>query len=171
MPDYLRHYIPNSIVFITIVTYHRNPLLIKNINNLRIAFKTCPYKFDILAACVLPDHLHLLIKPNNIEQLSKIISSIKYCFSKSIINIIKPETSRREKGIWQRRFYDHIIRSEEDLNRHIDYIHYNPVKHGLVKASKDWEYSSFSKYVKNGQYEENWCNFEDKYNINDLNLE
>ena len=81
------------------------------------------------------------------------------------------ENSKREKGIWQRRFYDHIIRTEEDFNRHLDYIHYNPVKHGLVKASKNWKYSSFNKYVKNGQYEENWCNLEDKYNINILELE
>ncbi len=171
MPNYIRHYIPNSIVFITIVTYQRKQILIENINNLRLAFKTCPYSFDILAACILPDHLHFMIKPDDINQLSKIISSIKYSFSKSITTKSTLGNSKREKGIWQRRFYDHIIRSEEDFNRHLDYIHYNPVKHGLVKASKNWKYSSFNKYVKNGQYEENWCNLEDKYNINILEIE
>ena len=171
MPNYIRHYIPNSIVFITIVTYQRKQILIENINNLRLAFKTCPYSFDILVACILPDHLHFMIKPYDIRQLSKIISSIKYSFSKSIMTKSSLENSKREKGIWQRRFYDHIIRTEEDFNRHLDYIHYNPVKHGLVKASKNWKYSSFNKYVKNGQYEENWCNLEDKYNINILELE
>lgn len=171
MPNYIRHYIPNSIVFITIVTYQRKQILIENINNLRLAFKTCPYSFDILAACILPDHLHFMIKPYDIRQFSKIISSIKYSFSKSITTKSTLKNSKREKEIWQRRFYDHIIRSEEDFNRHLDYIHYNPVKHGLVNASKNWKYSSFNKYVKNGQYEENWCNFEDKYNINILELE
>ena len=75
-----------------------------------------------------------------------------------------------EKGIWQRRYYDHIIRDDEDLYRHIDYIHYNSVKHNNI-APKDWEYSTFKKFVEKGNYELNWCNFKDKHNINSMNLE
>lgn len=63
-----------------------------------------------------------------------------------------------------------IIITEEDLNKHIDYIHYNPMKHYNV-APKDWKYSSFNKFVQNGYYEQHWCNFEDKYNINELDYE
>ena len=75
-----------------------------------------------------------------------------------------------EKGIWQRRYYDHIIRNEDDLWKHVDYIHYNSVKHYNI-SPKDWKYSSFHKFVKNNYYNINWCNVDDKYNIKELNLE
>lgn len=77
---------------------------------------------------------------------------------------------RKEAGVWQRRFYDHIIRNEEDFNKQIDYIHYNSYKHYQI-APKDWEYSSFEKYVEKGFYELDWCNFEDKNNIKDFDFE
>lgn len=63
---------------------------------------------------------------------------------------------KREKGIWQRRYWEHQIQDEPDLQRHIDYIHYNPVKHGLVERVRDWPYSSFHRYVRNGSLPENW---------------
>ena len=77
---------------------------------------------------------------------------------------------RNEKGIWQRRYYDHIIRDENDLLKHIDYIHFNSMKHYDI-APKEWKYSSFKKFVRNNYYDENWCNFGDKNNISDLELE
>lgn len=61
-----------------------------------------------------------------------------------------------ERGIWQRRYWEHAIRDERDLQNHVDYIHYNPVKHGLVLKVKDWPYSSFHQWVKRGHYQENW---------------
>jgi putative transposase len=67
---------------------------------------------------------------------------------------------RREKGIWQRRFWEHQIRDEADLNRHIDYIHHNPVKHGLVERVVDWPYSSFHRYVRSGVLPEDWAGIE-----------
>ena len=173
MPNYKRFYIPNSIVFITIVTYERQPILIENIELIRTALKTSPYKYEIIAGCVLKDHIHLIIKPENINELSKIISSFKYTFSHSLkcSNDIKDSIlKRREKGIWQRRFYDHIIRDENDFNRHLDYIHYNPMKHYSI-VPKDWNYSSFQKFVKLGYYESNWCNFDDVNKINNENWE
>ena len=63
---------------------------------------------------------------------------------------------RRERGIWQRRFWEHMIRDENDFNRHLDYIHWNPVKHGYVTNVIDWPHSSFHKFVKMGWYSENW---------------
>ena len=77
---------------------------------------------------------------------------------------------KKEKGVWQSRYWAHIILDENDLNKHIDYIHFNPMKHYNV-APKDWEYSSFKKYVNNKFYDINWCNFDDKYKISELDLE
>jgi putative transposase len=62
-----------------------------------------------------------------------------------------------ERGIWQRRYWEHLVRDEEDYARHVDYIHYNPVKHGLVTQVKDWPYSTFSRWVRQGVYTEAWA--------------
>jgi len=162
-------------VFITIVTNQRKPLLIDNIELLRESIKNCNLDFEIYAGVVLHNHLHMILNPTEINNYPKIISSIKYSFSRNIQyqkqDKTQSEIKRKEKGVWQRRYYDHIIRDEEDLNKHLDYIHYNPIKHKLVKAAKDWKYSSFSKFVANGLYEPDWCNFEDKNNCNSLNIE
>ena len=136
--NYRRLYIPNSIIFITIVTSKRRNILIKNIELLKFSIKNAHkyYNFEIYAICVMKDHVHLLIKPNNINEYSKIILLIKRTFSKKIdINTIldykqsDSNIKRKERDIWQRRFWEHTIRNEEDLYRHIDYIHYNPMKH------------------------------------------
>ncbi len=79
--------------------------------------------------------------------------------------------NKREKGIFQRRYWEHTITSEEELNNQIDYIHYNPVKHGLVNNVKDWQYSSFHKFVKQGLYANDWGSTEDIKNIKDLDIE
>lgn len=144
-------------VFITIVTNNRLPILVANIDLLRVAIRTTKYNFKIHAGVVLPEHLHIILEPKYIEEFPKIISSIKYYFSKNL-NLVgdnrrESQIKRREKGIWQRRYYDHIIRNESDLNRHLDYIHYNPIKHRLVKTAAEWEYSSFTKFVNMGLYE------------------
>ena len=177
--NYKRLYIPNSIIFITIVTSKRRNILIKNIELLKFSIKNAHkyYNFEIYAIGVMKDHVHLLIKPDNINEYSKIILLIKRTFSKKIdINTIadyrqrESNIKRQERDIWQRRFWEHTIRNEEDLYRHIDYIHYNPMKHYQI-VPKDWKYSTFNKFVKNGYYETDWCNFEDKYKIADLNYE
>ena len=175
MPNYKRYYIPNSMVFITIVTNNRLPILINNIDLLKEAIRKTRYRFQIFAGVIMPEHIHIILAPKNIKELPKIISSIKYYFSR---NLSFPEyerrdsqIKRREKGVWQRRYYDHVIRNEADLNRHLDYIHYNPVKHKLAKTPAEWKYSSFSKFVKVGLYENSWCNFEDKNKISEIDLE
>lgn len=177
--NYKRLYVPNSIIFITIVTNKRRNILINNIDLLKLSIKNAHkyYHFEIYAICVMNDHLHLLIKPDDINEYSKIILLIKRTFSKNFdINTIadyelsESNIKRKERDIWQRRFWEHTIRSEEDLYRHVDYIHYNPVKHCQI-APKDWKYSTFINFVKNGYYEIDWCNFEDKHNISDLDYE
>ena len=174
MPNYLRYYIENSIVFITIVTYNRQHILIDNIKLLRQSIKDSQYKFELIAGVVLPDHIHILIKPENIKDLPKIIFSIKYRFSRNLGGIGIPPYELKRKGerkIWQSRYYDHIIRNENDLHKHLDYIHYNPIKHGVSIKAIDYPYSSFKKFVNLGYYNADWCNFEDKNKITDLNYE
>lgn len=158
MPKYKRYYFNASMVFVTVVTNKRMPVLTDNIQLLRESFKISKYKFKIPAGVVLPDHFHVIIDPQNISEIPKIIGSVKYHFSRNInieVEKTKAEIKRSEKEIWQRRYYDHIIRDENDLYKHLDYIHYNPVKHKYVKAAKDWKYSSFNKFVSVGLYDEN----------------
>ena len=165
-------------IFITFVTYNRREILIPNIDlfkeSLKYAMKK--FSFDIFAITVMKDHCHIIISAEKSEKIPQIIKFIKYYFSAHISdeyickNLSESAKKRGEKGIWQRRYYDHIIRDERDLFRHVDYIHYNSVKHYKI-APKDWNYSSFGKFVKSNWYEENWCNFNDEYKINELNLE
>ena len=131
--DYKRTFIQNSAVFITIVTYKRRNILIDNISTLRQSFQYAKtkYKFDIVAIVVLPNHIHLIIKPETITDYPKIIGQIKKYFTKTS-KLTYTSNKKRESNIWQRRYWEHSIIDEKDLNRHIDYIHYNPVKHKLV---------------------------------------
>ena len=87
------------------------------------------------------------------------------------LRITESKIRKREKGIWQRRYWEHTIRDENDLYHCLDYIHYNTVKHGYVNAVKDWKYSSFEKFVKLGCYELNWGNYNDIKNVVDLEYE
>lgn len=170
---------PNSILFVTIVTSKRRNILIENIELLKYSINNAHrfYDFTIYAICVLEDHLHFLIKPENIEEYSKIILLVKRTFSQKIdINKIadyKLSTSmikRKERDIWQRRFWEHTIIDEKDLFRHIDYIHYNSMKHYNI-APKNWRFSTFNKFVQNNYYEADWLNLEDKYGVKNLNYE
>lgn len=178
--NYHRVFIPNSYVFITFVTSKRRNILIDNIYLLRAAIKKSIdiYNYEIFAICVLPDHIHMIIKPYEIKDYPNIIKLIKTTFSKKIdkskikdYKLSASNISKKEFDILQRRYYEHSIISSEDLNKHTDYIHYNPIKHGHVKLVKDWKYSSFHKFVKNGFYENDWCNFDDVHKISQLNIE
>lgn len=173
MSNFKRYYQDKNIVFITIVTYNRQPILINNIELLKFSLKSVKYNCKIIAGIVLPDHIHLLIQADNATTYPKIIATFKANFSKLLPknqNQTQFQLKRNEKGIWQRKYYDHIIRDEKDFYKHLDYIHYNSVKH-LNISPKNWKYSSFKKFVEKEFYEENWCNFDDKNNISNLNLE
>lgn len=173
--NYRRAFIENSKIFITIVTSKRRPILIENIDILRKSFKQIKEKisFNIDTIVILPDHIHMIIEPKETKQYPEIIKGIKTYFSRAIDEIkledyelTQSRKDKKEKDIWQRRYWEHNITDEKDLRKHIDYIHYNPIKHGYVKKAKEWEYSTFKKYVQQGLYDENWCNFtEDKKEI------
>ncbi len=178
MSNYKRLFLNDyKYVFITVVTYNRMPILIDNIDLLKQSIKHAhlKYSFNIVAISVMPDHLHLIIKLDNINDYPKIMYSIKYYFSRHIriqdLQLSESKLKKGKKGVWQRRYWEHTIRDENDLYKHLDYIHFNPVKHKLVSSLMDYKYSTFEKFVKLGFYEKDWCNFGDKNQINDLDFE
>lgn len=174
MSNYRRVFIQNSYVFLTVITYHRCPILVKNIELLRKAFKNVRkiYAYKIIACVILPEHLHIILYPEKIEEYPKIISSIKHYFSANLdikaVDLTNSKVKKREKGVWHRRYFEHTIISEDDLNKHINYIHYNPVKHGLVSSVKDWEYSTFHKFADINKYDLHWGSIENFQNFVDL---
>lgn len=129
MSKLLRYFIPGATYFVTPVTYRRKPILIENINLLYDSIKEAKEKshFQISAWVVLPQHMHLIITPKN-NDLDNIMRIIKLRFSYKY----RLKNKLYRCTLWQRRYWDHIIRDQEDLNRHIDYIHYNPVKHECI---------------------------------------
>lgn len=155
--DYRRYYVPNSIVFITQVVDGRAPvfadpaqvILLRSV--LHIAQEKHP--FQMLAYVFLPDHFHLLIKPARGVTHSQIMLSVKPNFTRAYKKTRAIEGPMR---FWQQRYWDHIIRDERDLQRHLDYIHYNPVKHGCVPRPEDWADSSYRNWQQRGAYPEQW---------------
>jgi putative transposase len=158
MPEYRRSFIEGGTFFFTVVTYNRLPILTSTQARqvLRTAWENVRerYPFAIDAVCLLPEAD---------ANYSKRWGEIKRLFTKGYLDQIGPgeirNESRRRRGeaaIWQRRFWEHTIRDEADLNRHRDYIHYNPVKHGLVESVVEWPWSSFHRYVKMGYYKKGW---------------
>ena len=159
--DYRRARIPGGTYFFTLVTAQRRPLLLNNIGRLREAFRVVKqrYPFRIEAIVILPDHLHAIWRlPAGDSDYSLRWSLIKRFFSSGFSASLRTasQRSKREKGIWQRRYWEHCIRDENDLRRHLDYVHYNPVKHDLVARPGDWAYSSFQRWVARGAYPEEW---------------
>ncbi|NJO52668.1 MAG: transposase [Leptolyngbyaceae cyanobacterium RM2_2_4] len=161
--EYRRYYQSGGTYFFTVVTEHRQPLLIDHIDQLRAAFWHVMkrYPFIIEGIVILPDHLHTLWHlPDGDSNFSLRWMLIKRKFSAGfkteLVNLSKQ--AKREKEIWQRRFWEHCIRNEEDWRRHMDYIHYNPVKHGYCSTPAEWQYSSFRRSVKQGLYTADWGN-------------
>lgn len=168
MPDYRRSWVAGGTYFFTVVTYHRQPILTSDNSRklLRRAWLDVKHRFPftIDAVCLLPDHIHCIwILPEDDANYSMRWKEIKRLFTKGYLEQIGPggdrnpsRLSRGEAAIWQRRFWEHTIRDEEDLNRHRDYIHYNPVKHRLTPSVSSWTWSSFHRYVKMGYYPSGW---------------
>ncbi len=168
MPNYRRHYLPGGSYFFTVVTENRAKILGSELarNCLQHAIKECQIKwtFETIAFVLLEDHLHTIwTLPTGDDNYSLRWGWIKKEFSKAYLagggQEQKPKASKRsrhERGIWQRRFWEHSLQNEQDFERHIDYIHYNPVKHKLVTCPKDYPYSTFQNYVKQGVYDISW---------------
>ena len=165
MPRFIRAKTPGATWFFTVNLQqrHGNDLLVRHINVLRacVAQERARRPFAILAWVVLPEHMHWLWRlPPEDADFSTRWRRIKTDFSKAL-----PVTESRspvrqqtgERGIWQRRFWEHQIRDDADLARHMDYIHYNPVKHGWAETPVEWPHSSFAHYVSRGTYPRDWA--------------
>jgi putative transposase len=148
MPNYRRLFISGGTFFFTVnLLDRRTRLLTENIDALRAAYGLVArdHPFETVATCVLPEHLQLIWRlPPEDHDYSLRFRLIKSRFSKSLPRTRDPRDGRRtgERGIWQRRFWEHMIRDAEDLDRHVDDIHGNPLKHGLVAVRQDWPYST-----------------------------
>ncbi len=163
MSNYRRAYLEGGTYFFTVTLSDRNSkLLIDQIDLLRLSYRSVQeeWPFRTIAICVMPDHIHAVWQlPLGDSSYSKRWQRIKARFSKALPASSSRSGSKRrkrEKGIWQRRFWEHLIRDEDDLERYVDYIHYNPVKHGYVPSVKDWPYSSFHRYVRCGRLPGDW---------------
>ncbi|HEY7219903.1 MAG TPA: transposase [Candidatus Binatia bacterium] len=164
MTEYRRARIPAATWFFTVNLAERkgNRLLVEEIGALLSAFRLvqAAHAFRVDAAVILPEHLHCIwtLLPAD-SDFSTRWNLIKGTFSRSIKKgeRVSPSRSMRgERGLWQRRFWEHLIRDENDLSAHIDYIHWNPVKHGWTQRVADWPHSSFQTYVKRGVYTADW---------------
>ncbi len=136
-------------------------LLVQEIDRLRDAYARAQHhqSFQTLAICILPDHLHAIWSlPRGDSDFARRWALIKSGFSRGLPTASRSPSKahKREKGIWQRRYWEHVIRDDFDLALHVDYIHFNPVKHGLVTCVCDWPYSSFHRYVKRGDLPTDW---------------
>jgi putative transposase len=163
MSRYRRAKIEGGVFFFTVTLADRSSdLLIRNIDRLRRMYSSAQERnpFETIAICVLPDHLHAIWElPDGDANFALRWSLIKAGFSRGLpLDAPRSDSklARRERGLWQRRYWEHAIRDDRDLERHVDYVHFNPVKHGYVSQVADWPYSTFHRYVERGVLPSDW---------------
>lgn len=163
MTNYRRNFIAGGSFFFTVnLADRQSRLLIDNIELLRNAFRytRSRHPFQIEAIAVMPEHLHTIwtLPPDDLDYATR-WRLIKTTFSRGLPKgerISNSRSNKGERGIWQRRYWEHTLRDELDFERHADYIHFNPVKHGHVKSVAEWPYSSFHRFVELGNYAADW---------------
>jgi putative transposase len=154
MPNFRRYYFPGALIFITCVTYKRQPIL-KQREDVELFWMVAKrvraiYHYHLLAYVILPDHFHWILQnAKTSNNFSDVVRSVKRNFT---VEYKRSHALDESSQVWQPRFWDHIIRDEEDLENHIHYIHNNPVKHGLVDEPQAWSESSFSFWQRQGLY-------------------
>lgn len=165
MKNYRRNRQGGATYFFTFcLNVRHSSLLIDYIDELRQAYSRTQLKMPFVteAIVILPEHIHALwTMPHNDDDYPARIRLFKSHFSRQLPHSVKQTSNisrinRKETGVWQRRYWEHTIRDELDFNNHMDYIHFNPVKHKLVSRTVDWEYSSFLREVKKGRYDKDW---------------
>jgi len=169
MSEYRRASVPGGTYFFTVNTFRRGKFLTQEPfrNALRDGIETAraSMPFVIVAWVLLPEHLHCVWRlPEGDTDFSKRWAVIKRTVSKQCGYLVEHDATlskskilRKESVVWQRRFWEHQIRDDLDLQRHMDYIHFNPVKHGHVARVADWPYSTFHRYVQQGIYPSDWA--------------
>ena len=162
MVRYRRNLVPGGTFFFTVaVGDRRSRVLVEHIASLRHAFRTTRIEqpFTVDAIVILPDHLLVVMTlPVADSDFSGRWRRIKGLFTRYVVarGFTAERNQRGEYALWQRRFWEHTIRNESDFSRHVDYIHYNPVKHSIVSQAVDWPYSSFHRYVRQGLLPPDW---------------
>jgi REP-associated tyrosine transposase len=158
MVHYRRNFVPGGTFFFTVtLADRRSSALVEHIAAFRVTRSERPFTID--AIVVLPDHLHAIMTlPPDDADFSGRWRRLKSLFTRHVAAGGQPvERNRKgERALWQRRFWEHTIRDERDFARHFDYIHFNPVKHGLVSRVCDWPHSSFHQYVRKGWLPQDW---------------
>jgi REP-associated tyrosine transposase len=171
MVRYRRNFLPGGTFFFTVTLADRtSSVLVDHVDALRHAFRVTqterPFTTD--AMVVLPDHLHAVITlPPDDFDFSGRWRRLKSLFVIAA-GVPVARNRKREHLLWQRRCWEHTVRDDEDFARHVDYIHFNPVKHGLVRRVSDWPYSSFHRYVRDGLLPEDWAGIVDDGKIRDF---
>ena len=161
MVHYRRNFLPGGTFFFTVtLADRRSSILVDHAGALRHAFRVTRAErpFGIDAIVVLPEHLHVVMTlPIDDADFSGRWRRIKSVFTHEVARRMPlARNARGEHALWQRRFWEHTIRNDADFERHVDYIHYNPVKHGLVSRVNDWPHSSFHRYVRKGILPKDW---------------
>jgi putative transposase len=166
--NYRRNFVPGGTFFFTVnLADRQSRMLTERVALLREAFRYARARrpFTLDAVVVLPDHLHAIwTLPSGDADYSTRWRLIKAVFSRGIEPVERRSKSRAakgERGIWQRRYWEHTLRDERDFERHCDYIHFNPVKHGYVRAAHEWPHSSLRRFLKLGIYPADWASGED----------
>jgi putative transposase len=153
MTNIRRYFREGDTSFLTHVTHDRQRILLEHAPLFHQAAERVQGEvpFEFIAWVILPDHFHVVIDPKG-NDVSEIIKRIKLKFS----GLYRSHNNLKSGRLWQYRFWDHIIRDQDDLNRHIDYIHYNPVKHGLASDPFAYEESSIHRFIREGFYTRDW---------------
>lgn len=164
---YRRATVPGACYFFTLITYQRRPLFadLNNVERWHRAVtkvqRTRP--FGVEAEVMMPDHVHMIWRlPEADADYSTRMRLIKTAFTKNLtlsdggITANKSRVSKGERDVWQRRYWEHLIRDERDFQAHLDYIHINPVKHGLAVRPIDWPHSTFGNWLERGAYDPSW---------------
>ncbi len=163
MVRHRRNFVAGGTYFFTVtLADRRSSALTDHVDVLRAAVQTTrhAHPFTIDAIVVLPDHLHVVMTlPANDADYPNRWMLIKRRFTEGLTKsgASLPRRRNGEHAVWQRRFWEHTIRNDSDFERHVDYIHFNPVKHGLVARVGDWPHSSFHRYVRHGLLPEDWA--------------
>ena len=163
MVNYRRAWVPGGTFFFTVALRDRSAdTLVRHIDELRQAFRETrtrnPWRTD--AVVILPEHLHVLwTMPEDDSDYSGRWRSIKSRFVRGLRRkgVTVRSNAKGETDVWQRRFWEHCIRDENDFERHVDYIHINPVKHGHVERAVDWRWSSIHRFVRQGLLAADWA--------------
>lgn len=172
MSRFRRYFVEGGTYFFTLVTARRAPVFLESRARTLLgeAMREAQLQrpFQVVAIVLLPDHLHTIwaLPPGDTAYPER-LKAMKARFTSKWLNsggsekrIGEGYVRQRRRGIWQARYFEHTIRDDDDLRNHADYVHYNPVKHGYARSPKDWKWSSFHRFVTNGDYDRDWGRYD-----------